>query len=251
MNLAILISGSGTTMEAVITAIKEGRLTNINPAIVVSSDSTAGGLEKAKKLGIKSIIVERKKYSSQEEFGNALLDIFHSNNVDFISQNGWHPLMPKNVIDKFLNKIINQHPGPLDPGYPDFGGKNMYGLRVTCARLGYIALVHADLWTESVIHYVNEKYDKGKLIQIKPLGIRDAFFVNDINGLRKKSDILKKHSEEIQKKLFPLEYENVIEVLQEFANGKNPIYERKHRLIREENFSQLEEAKKLAIELFT
>src|SRR3972149_3648083 len=69
----------------------------------------------------------------------------------------------------------------------------------------------------------------------------NAFFVNDINGLRKKSDILKKHSEEIQKKLFPLEYEDVIEVLQEFANGKNPIYERKHRLIREENFSQLEE----------
>jgi len=238
-------------MEAVLSTVENKTLNKVRPVVVISSNSQAGGIIKAKNHGIKTEVIERKKFPSLEEFGKALLEILIKNDTDFISQNGWMLLTPGNVIQKFSGRVINQHPGPLDPGYHDFGGKHMFGAsRVTAARLAYIALTHDDLWTESTVHYVSEEYDMGRLIQVKPLGVKKALFVENIAELSEKSALLIKKTLEVQKELLPLEHENVIEVLQELADGKKPFYERQHRLIPEANIAILEQAKKLAIELF-
>lgn len=255
MKLAILISGGGTTAQAIIHATKNGSLENlVTPAVVISSNPNATGLMKATQLGIPTEIVERKNYKKDEEFGKDLLQILQKYNVEFISQNGWLPLLPRNVIAEFPNHIINQHPGPLDPGYEDFGGKGMYGARVTCARLLYCLFIqNTDPWTESDIHYVTNEFDRGSLIRIVKMGlpkVERRITPEDCEYSIAVQEYVKHITEQIQAKLLPIEHENVIVSLKEFAKGRMPEKIRESRLVPEENLSVLHTAKKIAIHLF-
>lgn len=254
MRVALLISGGGSTAQTVINATKHGKLYGlVTPALVISSDPHAGGLQKAQELDVPCVVIERDMFSTQEEFGKAILTKLADYQIDFVSQNGWLMLTPKNVIEAFTDKIINQHPGPLDPGHPDFGGKGMFGARVMCARLIYCVLSQGEhLWTEATVHHVTEEFDNGELISVRTLSFAR---VKDVTQRQIEEDVtiqkfIKEQTKQLQQQLLPLEHENVIEALYLFARGNNPVFLRKNRLVPDENVPLLTFAKKMAIQLF-
>ena len=141
LRTAFLISGGGTTMAAALDAISCGRLTGIVPACVIASKPDAGGIANAVDRGIDEaniIIVKRRDFSSAENYAEALLFFLRRKGVRLVSQNGWLPMTLRAVIGEYPGMIINQHPGPLHPGRPDFGGKGMFGRAVHAARLYFL-----------------------------------------------------------------------------------------------------------------
>jgi folate-dependent phosphoribosylglycinamide formyltransferase PurN len=251
MRTALLISGSGTTATAIVQAVQNGKLSHIKIVGVISSRAVAKGVGKMQTLGVRVKVIDPKKHSSQEKFGEKLLDVFHKWRVELISQNGWIPLTPQNVIHSYKNKIINQHPGPLDPGHPDFGGKSMYGSRVTCARIAYCWLTHKkNPWTEATSHWVSEGYDKGDLIKIKRLQLPATGSNVSLQELTKNPKNLIDATHNTQKKLLPLEHTNVIETLRLISLGKTKNFTRKKRLISPHHLEILRESKQLAKQLF-
>lgn len=241
--LALLISGSGTTMEAVIKAYQEKRLLDIKPVVVVASRSDAPGIQKATELGVDWIVIQPEE----------LLRTLKKYQVDLISQNGWMPLTPKNVVRKYEGMVFNQHPGPLDPGRSkfDFGGKGMFGSRVTCARVAFEWVVgEKNPWTEATTHYVTEKYDEGDLIRVVRMEIPLLGRPVTIVELAETPQALIKTTKEVQKELLPLEHENVIATLQAFAEDKQLKFRRTKPLIHQGQEQILFQAKKLAIKLF-
>ena len=252
LQIALLISGSGTTMEAIIKACQKGVLAGlVEPTVVVSSRQDNQGIKKAKKYGIKTFVVRPKDFLTSEAFGERLIEIFRDFDIDLVSQNGWLPLTPPNVVKRFSGKIINQHPGPLDGKRPGFGGKGMYGARVTCARLAFLRVTgQENPWTESTIHYVSERFDEGSLIRVVRLAVPLFPRPVTIAQLRKNSQKLIEMTKLIQKKLLPLEHRNVIAVLRAFAEGNPPHFIRSQPLIPSGQEWILLEAKKLARELF-
>jgi len=109
--LATLISGSGTTMQEIIKASQSGEV-DIDIACVISSNEEAGGIKKAKELGIpdKDIVVVNPK---DEKFGPQIVKILKDHGATVVTQNGWLPFTPEMVIEEFPDRIFNQHPGPF------------------------------------------------------------------------------------------------------------------------------------------
>lgn len=211
INCGFLISGSGTTAEAAILACQSGEIPNIRPAVVIASRHDAPGLARAEALGIPTEVVQRQGQSAQA-FGEQLLGSLWKHGVDLVSQNGWLPLTPENVIAQYRGYIMNQHPGRL----PTFGGEGMFGSRVTYATLAYSASVgEKNPSTASVVHHVTAAYDEGPLIQVRRL---------DVGHLGNSSNLLD-WTKRVQAQLLPIEHENVIEVLQAFGRGKVPTAE--------------------------
>lgn len=232
LRTAFLISGEGTTAEAAIRACQNGEIPYIRPVVVISSRADARGLARAKALNIPTEVVQRNGRCA-EAFGNALFEKLRYYGVDLVSQNGWVPLTPEIVIDEFDGRIINQHPGRL----PAFGGKGMYGARVTCATLAYFELVpDHDPWTASVIHHVTAAFDEGPLIQVCRLNI-----VADMG------EDLADRTRSVQARLLPVEHDNVKRVLTAFGDGEVPI-----AAFDDTPFQNdlLQEAKARAIQLF-
>lgn len=252
MRIAILISGNGTTMEAVVKAVQSRKLRGITPAIVISSRPEAYGLKRAQNLAIQTAIVERKNFASGEEFGAQLLEILEKQEIELVSQNGWMPLTPVNVVKRYSGRIINQHPVPLDPGRElDFGGKGIFGSRAVCARIIYLLASGEEPWTEATEHHVTEEYDKGKLIKTTRMDIANLGPQTIISELRKYPQMLIEKTKEIYAQLFPIEYQNVIEALELFARYETvPGFRRAKPLVPPENEKILNQAKELAIKLF-
>ena len=237
-------------MEAVVMACQRKRL-NLNPVIVVSSRDDAGGIEKARALRIETVVVRPERYRIREEFGEELLAVMEKYGVEILSQNGWLPLTPGNVVEKYLGRMINQHPGPLDPSRPDFGGKGMYGSRVSCARVAYEWVTEAENpWTEATVHWVTKEYDEGELIRTARVEFerrgRRVTIAELVNDPRE----LMRATEELQRRLLPMEHENVIEALAMVARSERGLGRRDKVLVAEENWEILEEVKKLARSLY-
>lgn len=166
-NLAILASGAGSTAEPLFD----------QAALIITNNPNAGIIERAQKYGIDCIVLSRRDYyvytpggeidqaASKVKYGLSILAAFRIYDINFVSQNGWSIMTPANVIQQFENKIINSHPAPLDPGYPDFGGVGMHGLAVHAAVLNFKKMVGRPFdYTEVCLHQVTEEYDKGQAV---------------------------------------------------------------------------------------
>ncbi len=236
MRIALLISGGGTTMEAIIRAIQNGTLQKVFPTLIISSNEKAGGLEKARKLGINEdniLVIDPKDFKTREEFGKKILEECKKREVDFIGQYGWMVMTPENVIEAYKDKIVNQHPGPLDNGRPDFGGSGMYGMRVHQARLAFVEKVQRDFWTEATTHRVTAKFDEGKIVK------------------RKQVPILKYDTAEmLQLRTLPVEHEVQIETLRDFVNGTVTEFTREVPLVLLGEEKILEECKEIAKKMY-
>ena len=236
MKIALLISGGGTTMSAIIKACKDNTLQNVTPVLVIASKRDAGGIKKALDLGMKVedvFILTPRDFQDSTAYGEAIIAECRKRNVDFIGQYGWLVKTPENVINVYKDMIVNQHPGPLDTGSPDFGGTGMYGMRVHQARLLFVRRTNREFWTEATTHRVTVNFDEGKIVKRKQVPI----FQNDT-------------AETLQARVLPIEHEVQIEALRDFANGTVSEFTREIPLVMPAEESILEECKELAIKLY-
>lgn len=231
IRLALFISGGGSTACAVINACRRNIL-KIKPVLVIASKNDVAGIDKIVQLGFpkRNIeVVNPKNYNNSDSFADCLLYECHKKKVDLIGQYGWLPLTPKKLIYEFKNKIVNQHPGPLDQNGIDFGGKGMYGRRVHAAVLYFRRITNHDYWTEATSHLVTEEFDRGKVIGSTkiPITIDDTV-------------------ESLQQKVLPQEHKLQIKVLKKFTEAKIKSLKRKNLLINKNEIKILREAKLIA-----
>jgi phosphoribosylglycinamide formyltransferase 1 len=223
VKLAIFASGTGSTAEILFS----------KAAVVLTNIPDAGVIEKAKRSGVPVEIVERGELSL-DEYGEKILQSLSKYNFDFISQNGWEMLTPAAVCQNYEGKITNNHPAPLDPGYPYFGGKGMKGLAVHQAVLNFYYRVKRPFNSEICIHLVNSELDKGELLAYEPVEIEEGDTAENLQYRVK----------EVEKRLIADFWEEV-----EKSGNLIPI-KRSERLIKEEEFGMLDEAKSQAIAQF-
>tara|TARA_B100000575_G_scaffold243390_1_gene207124 strand:+ start:307 stop:885 length:579 start_codon:yes stop_codon:yes gene_type:complete len=167
-NLGILISGNGSNMKNIIDACKNGMLKS-NVSIVISDNPLAKGLSLANKENIKSVLIDRDKFSSTEKYENTILKKLDRAQVNLVCLAGFMRILSKNFLKKFNHKIINIHPSLL----PAFKGLNTHQ-RVLESGAKY---------SGCTIHYVNDKIDDGEIIKQKSVKILNS---DDENSLKKK-----------------------------------------------------------------
>ena len=155
MKIAVLVSGGGTNLQALIDA-------NIQISLVISSVENAFALERAKKVNIKTITIARKKFANISEFDNALATVLTEEKIDLVVLAGFLSILGEKVLKTYSNKIINVHPALI----PSFCGKGFYGLKVHEAVLEKGVKV-----TGATVHLVNEIVDGGKIISQKAIDV--------------------------------------------------------------------------------
>jgi len=151
LRLAVLASGRGSNLEAILRAIERGEL-DAEVVVVISNKSTAGALEIARARNIPAVHLSALQFSSQEEFDRALLDLLAQHGVNFIALAGYLKMLSPTIVRAFRHRILNIHPALL----PSFGGKGLYGHYVHEAVLAYGCKVSG-----ATVHLVDEQYDTG------------------------------------------------------------------------------------------
>ena len=162
LKIAVLVSGGGTNLQALIDAERRGEIINGEISLVISSKSNAFALERAKNTGISCEVLIRKQYATMEEYDRALIDLLQKHQIDLIVLAGFMTIISDRVIDAYRNKIINVHPSLI----PAFCGEGFYGLRVHEA-----ALQRGVKLTGATIHFVNEVCDGGPIILQKAVTV--------------------------------------------------------------------------------
>ena len=162
LKIAVLVSGGGTNLQALIDAEKRGEIVNGEISLVISSKSDAFALERAQKAGIPCEVLIRKQYATMEEYDRAWIGLLQKNQIDLIVLAGFMTIISDRVIDAYRNKIINVHPSLI----PAFCGEGFYGLRVHEA-----ALQRGVKLTGATIHFVNEVCDGGPIILQKAVTV--------------------------------------------------------------------------------
>jgi len=161
INIAVLVSGGGTNLQALIDAqgkvLQHGKI-----KLVISSKPDVYALQRAKQASIDHCVIAKRDYSTQEEFSNALLQQLQSYQIDMIVLAGYLSILDETIIRAYPNRIINIHPSLI----PSFCGKGYYGLKVHEAALHYGVKV-----TGATVHIVNEIPDGGKILLQKAVDI--------------------------------------------------------------------------------
>ena len=165
LRVAVLVSGGGTNLQAIIDAVNDGTITNTEIVGVVSNNYNAYALERAEKAGIRAHIVSPKDFSSREEFNKALLKAVDDLAPDLIVLAGFLVVIPGEMIDRYENKIINIHPSLI----PSFCGTGYYGLKVHEA-----ALERGVKITGATVHYVDKGTDTGPIIMQKAVEVKEG-----------------------------------------------------------------------------
>ena len=163
--IAVLVSGGGTNLQALIDAEKSGVIQDGEIALVISSKEGVYALERAQNAGIPHRVVEKKKLGGQLEFENAIIEILQEFEIDLIVLAGFLSILGESFTSRYANRIINVHPSLI----PSFCGKGYYGLRVHEEALKYGVKV-----TGATVHFVNEIPDGGKIISQKAVCIEDG-----------------------------------------------------------------------------
>ena len=163
VNLAVLVSGGGTNLQALIDAQKNGIITSGEIKLVVSSNKNAYALKRAENAGIKTAVCERKGFS-QKEFEDNILNALEKEKIEVIVLAGFMSILSADFVKRYPDKIINVHPSLI----PSFFGEGFYGLRVHKAALDYGVKV-----TGATVHFVNEIPDGGRIIMQKAVEIKE------------------------------------------------------------------------------
>jgi phosphoribosylglycinamide formyltransferase-1 len=167
MNIAVFASGGGSNFQALIDKAKEGLL-KCKIALLISNNSNAYAIERAKKHNIPYCHIAPSHFSSEEQYCNFLISKLNEYKIDLIVLAGYMKKIPAQVIRLFQNKIVNIHPALL----PAFGGKGLYGEKVHQAVIDYGVKI-----TGITIHFIDEEYDRGPIIfqeSVKVLDTDDA-----------------------------------------------------------------------------
>ena len=159
INIAVLVSGRGTNLQAIIHAIKKGRIEG-EVKIVISDNPKAYALERAKKANIKTQVVPYKKYPNKEEYEKAILEYLENFKIDLLVLAGYMRLLSSNFVKNYRYKIINIHPSLL-PAFPGLKAQRQaieYGVKISGCT----------------VHFVDEGLDSGPIILQKSVKVRPS-----------------------------------------------------------------------------
>ena len=162
INIAVLVSGGGTNLQALIDAEKKGIIRSGKIALVISNKSDAYALERAANNGIETAVVSKKEYTTQESFEDRISELLTEKGIDIIVLAGFMCILSERFTSRYPERIINVHPSLI----PSFCGKGFYGLKVHEAALAYGVKV-----TGATVHFVNEIPDGGRIILQKAVEI--------------------------------------------------------------------------------
>lgn len=162
--IAVLVSGGGTNLQALINAQKKGIIQSGEIVLVVSNNANAYALKRAEKANVSTAVVLKKDCASQEEFENKIKSILSENKIDLIVLAGFMSILSESFTSAYPNRILNVHPSLI----PSFCGKGFYGLKVHEAALEKGVKV-----TGATVHFVNEIPDGGEIILQKAVEIKE------------------------------------------------------------------------------
>jgi len=165
LKIAVLASGGGTNLQAIIDGINNNTITNAKISVVISNNAGAYALTRAKESGIDAKCVSPKDFESREAFNEALLDTINLYKIDLVVLAGFLVKIPEAMVHQYTHRIINIHPSLI----PAFCGVGFYGLRVHEAVLEKGVKV-----TGATVHFVDEGMDTGKIILQQPVMIEDG-----------------------------------------------------------------------------
>ena len=165
LKLAVLVSGGGTNLQAIIDSIADGRITGARIATVISNNKKAYALERAAKAGIPAKCVSPRDYESREAFNDALLEAIEESQADLVVLAGCLVVIPEKIVERYENRIINIHPSLI----PSFCGKDFYGLKVHEGALARGVKV-----TGATVHFVDKGTDTGPIILQKAVEVQDG-----------------------------------------------------------------------------
>lgn len=165
LKLAVLVSGGGTNLQAIIDAIDNGTITNAKISVVISNNPNVYALERAKNHGIGGICISPKDYENRAAFNEAFLEQLNSYEVDLVVLAGFLVVIPEKMIAQYRNRIINIHPSLI----PSFCGTGYYGLKVHEGVLSRGVKV-----TGATVHFVDEGTDTGPIILQKAVEVKQG-----------------------------------------------------------------------------
>ena len=161
--IAVLVSGGGTNLQAILESERRGENPNGQVALVVASKPGVYALTRAEQFGVPTAVVARRDYADSEAFDAALLDVLAGHNIDLVVLAGFLSVLGPSVIAAYPNRILHVHPSLI----PSFCGPGFYGLRVHEAALARGVKV-----TGATVHFVNEECDGGPILLQKAVDIQ-------------------------------------------------------------------------------
>ena len=165
LRLAVLVSGGGTNLQAIMDSIQNGTITNAEIVTVISNNVGAYALERAKAYGAESLLLSPKDFDTREEFNQKLLETLKERDIDLVVLAGYLVVVPPCVIQEYENRIINIHPSLI----PSFCGTGCYGLHVHEKALARGVKVSG-----ATVHFVDEGTDTGPIILQKPVMVQQG-----------------------------------------------------------------------------
>ena len=165
MKIAVLVSGGGTNLQAIIDAVASGKITNTEIALVISNKEGAFALERAKTAGIEGKYISPKQFGDKETYSQAMIETIKNAGCELVVLAGFLVVLPESFVNAFEGKIINIHPSLI----PSFCGDGFYGLKVHEAALARGVKV-----TGATVHYVDAGTDTGPIIGQKAVYIEDG-----------------------------------------------------------------------------
>ncbi|MBR2413265.1 MAG: phosphoribosylglycinamide formyltransferase [Clostridia bacterium] len=162
--IAVLVSGGGTNLQAILDAQRDGKITDGEVVLVISNNPDAYALERAKNAGVMGVVVP-KKGRTREDFEKDLVATLEEAGIELIILAGFMCILSADFTNRYPERIINVHPSLI----PSFCGEGFYGLRVHEAALNYGVKV-----TGATVHFVNEIPDGGKIILQRAVEIEDG-----------------------------------------------------------------------------
>ena len=163
MKIAVLVSGGGTNLQAIIDAIASGKITNTEIALVISNKEGAYALKRAEQAGIKGIVISPKQYADKEAYSQDMIKTIKDAGCELIVLAGFLVVLPESFVNAFEGRIINIHPSLI----PSFCGDGFYGLKVHEKALERGVKV-----TGATVHYVDSGTDTGPIIDQKAVYIK-------------------------------------------------------------------------------
>ena len=165
MKIAVLVSGGGTNLQAIIDAINAGKITDAQICLVLSNNKNAYALERAEKAGIPAIAISPKDYDTREQFNDALLEAVRESEAQLVVLAGFLCVIPPKMVEAYPDRIINIHPSLI----PSFCGTGYYGLKVHEAALERGVRVSG-----ATVHFVDAGTDTGPIILQKAVEVKDG-----------------------------------------------------------------------------
>lgn len=196
MNVAVLVSGGGTNLQAILDEEDRGNITSGKVVLVISDQEGAYALKRAEEHGIRAVTVARRECSSQKEFEERIRALVTECDIDLMVLAGFLSILSEDFTSAYPDRIINIHPSLI----PSFCGKGFYGLRVHEAALERGVKVSG-----ATVHFVNEIPDGGRIIFQKAVEVREG----------DTPEVLQRRiMEEAEWKIFPMAVEKVCRDMQ-------------------------------------